>query len=69
MLKNNPFQVHNINYLSPSSINTYISDVPMWVSRYLFGIKSDSGAAAVRGIVQESVLANKYETGKFDFNL
>ena len=41
----------------------------MWVARYLFGIKSDSGAAAIRGIVQESVLANKYETGEFDFNL
>ena len=41
----------------------------MWVARYLFGVKSGSGAGAVRGIVQESVLANKYETGKFDFDL
>ena len=41
----------------------------MWVARYLFGIKSGSGAGAIRGIVQESVLANKYETGKFDFDL
>tara|TARA_R100001129_G_scaffold29954_1_gene19866 strand:- start:154 stop:909 length:756 start_codon:yes stop_codon:yes gene_type:complete len=69
MKANNPFRAHNINYLSPSSINTYISDTPMWVARYLFGIKSGSGAGAVRGIVQESVLANKYKTGKFDFNL
>ena len=37
---NNPFEVHDIKYLSPSSINTYISDIPMWVARYLFGIKS-----------------------------
>ena len=66
---NNPFEVHNIKYLSPSSINTYISDIPMWVARYLFGIKSSSGAGAIRGIVQESVLAKKYETGKFDFDL
>ena len=69
MLKNNPFEVHNINYLSPSSINTYISDMPMWVARYLFGIKSGSGAGAIRDTVQEAVLANKYTTGKFDFNL
>jgi len=69
MLKNNPFKTHNINYLSPSSINTYISDVPMWVARYLFGIKSGSGAGAIRGIVQEAVLAEKYQTGKFNFNL
>jgi len=69
MKSNNPFKAHNINYLSPSSINTYISDMPMWVARYLFKIKSSSGAGAIRGIVQESVLANKYETGTFDFNL
>ncbi len=40
----------------------------MWVARYLFGVKSGSGAGAVRGIVQESVLADKYKTGKFDFD-
>ena len=68
MLMNNPFKVHNINYLSPSSINTYISDMPMWVARYLFGVKSGSGAGAGRGIVQEAVLADKYDTGKFDFD-
>mgnify|MGYP003114618186 FL=1 len=69
MKSNNPFKVHNINYLSPSSINTYINDMPMWITRYLFGIKSPSGASAVRGIAQEFVLANKYEKGLFDFNL
>mgnify|MGYP003120760995 FL=1 len=69
MKKNNPFEVHNIKYLSPSSVNTYISDMPMWVARYLFGVKSGSGAGAVRGIVQESVLADKYRTGKFDFDI
>ena len=69
MKANNPFKAHNINYLSPSSINTYISDTPMWVARYLFGVKSGSGAGAIRGTVEEAVLANKYTTGKFDFNL
>ena len=69
MKNNNPFEVHNINYLSPSNMNTYISDMPMWVARYLFGVKSGSGAGAVRGIVQEAVLADKYDTGKFNYNL
>ena len=69
MKSNNPFKVHNINYLSPSSMNTYISDMPMWITRYLFGVKSSSGASAVRGIAEEFALANKYEKGVFDFNL
>jgi len=69
MRSNNPFKVHGINYLSPSSINTYISDMPMWVARYLFKIKSAGGASAMRGIAQEHVLAEKYEKGKFDFDL
>jgi len=43
--------------------------MPMWVARYLFGVKSGSGAGAIRGTVEEAVLANKYTTGKFDFNL
>jgi len=66
---NNAFAAHGINYLSPSSINTYINDMPMWIARYLFGIKSPSGASAVRGIAQEFALAEKYEKGVFDFNL
>ena len=69
MRSNNPFKAHGINYLSPSSINTYINDTSLWVARYLFGVKSPSGPSAVRGIAQEFVLANKYEKGVFDFNL
>ena len=69
MKSNNPFKAHNINYLSPSSINTYINDMSLWVARYLFGIKSSSGASAVRGIATEFVLADKYEKGVFDYNL
>ena len=69
MLSNNAFKAHGINYLSPSSINTYISDPPMWVARYLFKVKSSSGAGAVRGIASEYVLANKYKEGKFDYNM
>ena len=69
MLSNNAFKAHGINYLSPSSINTYISDPPMWVARYLFKAKSSSGAGAIRGIASEFVLANKYKEGKFDYNM
>ena len=68
MLSNNPFAVHGINYLSPSSINTYINDNALWVARYLFGVKSSNGASAVRGIATEATLANKYEKKTFDFN-
>ncbi len=68
MRSNNPFAVHGINYLSPSSINTYINDNALWVARYLFGVKSSSGASAVRGIATEAALANKYEKKTFDFN-
>lgn len=67
MLSNNPFAVHGINYLSPSSINTYINDNALWVARYLFGVKSSSGASAVRGIATEAALADKYEKKTFDF--
>ena len=69
MRSNNPFKAHGINYLSPSSINTYINDMSLWVARYLFKIKSSSGASAVRGIATEFVLADKYEKGVFDYNL
>ena len=69
MRSNNPFKAHGINYLSPSSINTYINDTSLWVARYLFKIKSSSVANAVRGIATEFVLADKYEKGVFDYNL
>tara|TARA_B100000900_G_scaffold297537_1_gene256058 strand:+ start:774 stop:1520 length:747 start_codon:yes stop_codon:yes gene_type:complete len=65
---NNPFSIHNINYLSPSSINTYINDKPLWVMRYLFGMKSSGGASALRGIALEHTLSEKQEKGTFDFD-
>jgi hypothetical protein len=69
VIKNDPFKVHNINYLSPSSINTYITDKSQWIMRYLFGIKSFSGASAMRGIALEHVLAEKVEKGFYDFDM
>ena len=41
----------------------------MWIARYLFKVKSPSGAGAVRGIASEFVLANKYKEGKFDYDM
>ena len=46
MRSNNSFKTHNISHLSPSSINTYITDPPQWIMRYLFGIRSAGGAGA-----------------------
>jgi len=68
VLSNDPFNVHGINWLSPSSINTYINDPPMWVMRYLFKVKSSSGAAAVRGNALEFALEKKYTEGEFDYS-
>jgi len=48
-------------------MNTFVADKPLWMMRYLFGIKSSSGAGAVRGIAEEYALAEKYENGFFDF--
>ena len=67
-MQNDVFQTHGIHHLSPSSINTYISDPPMWVARYLFKVKSPNSAAAIRGTAAEFALANKYKNGEFDYN-
>tara|TARA_R100000234_G_C4960887_1_gene161734 strand:+ start:193 stop:936 length:744 start_codon:yes stop_codon:yes gene_type:complete len=67
MLSNDPFNAHGINWLSPSSINTYINDPPMWVLRYLFKVKSPSGAAAVRGNALEFALEKKFSEGEMDY--
>lgn len=49
MNSNNPFDVHGIEHLSPSSINTFLDDKAMWVMRYLFGYKNGGGPAMWRG--------------------
>ena len=36
---NNPFAIHGISHLSPSNINSYISDKPKWIMTYLFNIR------------------------------
>ncbi len=49
MNSNNPFDVHGIEHLSPSSINSFLDDKAMWVMRYLFGYKNGGGPAMWRG--------------------
>lgn len=45
----NPFKVHSIKYLSPSSLNLFISSPAKWVMRYLYKISEDPGPGAHRG--------------------
>lgn len=49
MSSNNPFADHGIEHLSPSSINTFIEDLPRWIMRYLFGYQNGGGPAMWRG--------------------
>ena len=67
-MQNDVFRTHGIHHLSPSSINTYINDPPMWVLRYLFKVKSPGGAAAVRGNALEFALEKKFSEGKMDYS-
>lgn len=68
MIQNNPFEVHGIKHLSPSSIGGWIGDLPMWLMRYLYGINDRAGVGAFRGIAVESALQKKYEDGSFDYD-
>lgn len=67
MITNNPFEKHGITYLSPSSMNLFIRNKPLWIMSYLFGIKDGSGVGAIRGIVTEETLAEKYKKNIFDY--
>ena len=49
MNKNDPFDAHGIEHLSPSSFNTFLDDKAMWIMRYLFGYKNGGGPAMWRG--------------------
>ena len=51
---NNPFRkVHGINYLSPSSINTYIKICLCGLLGICLVLNHPSGAGAIRGIAEE----------------
>jgi hypothetical protein len=69
MKTNNPFEQHGITYISPSSMNLFVRNRPLWIMSYLFLVKDGSGAGAIRGIVSEEVLAKKFETHIYDYTL
>ena len=52
----NGFTKHNIDHLSPSSINLYANAPDVWVASYIFGRKTPMGPAAWRGICVEDAV-------------
>ena len=59
-MKNDPFEVHHIDHLSPSSINCYIDDIPLWIMRYLYGFRNGGGPAMWRGTVVDHAVGNMF---------
>lgn len=54
----NGFEKHNIDHLSPSSLNLWANAPDVWVMQYLHGLRTPMGAAAWRGIcVEDAVVA------------
>lgn len=64
MSSNNPFDNHDIEHLSASSINTYIQDPCMFILRYLFKHKSPSNPAMWRGTVVDEGIGDALTTKK-----
>ena len=56
MQSNSVFDTHQIDHLSPSSINLFVEDIPLWIMTYLFKIRDNYGVGAVRGTVLEKYL-------------
>ena len=52
----NPFEKHNIQHLSPSSLRLYRDQPAAWVVKYLFAVKDEAGPAAWRGLAVEAGL-------------
>ena len=51
LTNNDPFELHEIDHLSPSSINTFIQDKEAWIMRYLFKYKHGGSSAMLRRTV------------------
>lgn len=54
----NGWQLHNINHMSPSSLNMWASCPGAWLAKYRFGHKFKFGVAPQIGILVEKVVAN-----------
>lgn len=52
----NAFERHGIKHLSPSSLNLFMANPPLWAGKYLFSWQDDAGPAAKRGIAVEAGL-------------
>lgn len=61
MKSNNPFKTHNIEHLSASKINLWVSDPAKFIATYLCGMKSSVGVGAFRGTATEYALNQKLE--------
>ena len=61
MNRNNPFEIHGINHLSHSSINTWLQDPAKFIADKLFNIRDIGSASMHRGTAIEFGLSKKYE--------
>ena len=61
MNRNNPFEIHGINHLSHSSINTWIQDPAKFIADKLFNIRDIGSASMHRGTAVEFGLSKRYE--------
>jgi len=52
----NPFDDHELTYISPSSVSAYLTDRSYWIAKYIFKIESNAGPAAWRGTAVEAGL-------------
>ena len=59
-MKNDPFETHEIQHLSPSSVNTFIDDTCLWIMRYLFNYRNGGGPAMWRGTVTDHGCGNLF---------
>ena len=66
MKSNNPFNNHNLFWLSHSSISTWIQSPSKFIAEKLFNIKGESSASMHRGTAVEHGLAKKYTDGILD---
>ena len=53
----NPFERHGITHLSPSSLALYRAAPALWVLRYLYRVRDETGAFAARGKAVEAAVA------------
>lgn len=59
----NGFQLHSQNHTSASSINMWANAPHMWIAQYLFGKRSEFGAAAKAGVLAEDAVTNVIARG------